>query len=191
MSTPIDRPEERKSASATVVIIGLPGVGKSTVGRRTAKRLGWEFVDLDTEIESRARMPVRDIFATSGEEGFRALETATLEECLRSSSPAILATGGGVVLDSKNRELLGTARAVIWMTATVADLEQRLKPRTASGRGHRPLLDGDLGQKLKVLLDQREDLYAKVATDVVSTAASTFDEVVDRLVAVVEARVTT
>lgn len=184
----LDEPDETRRGSTVAVIVGLPGVGKSTVGRRSAKKLGWGFVDLDSVVEERAGMSIREIFSDRGEDEFRMLETEALSECLGSHDPCVVATGGGVVLAERNRQSLKSARAVVWMTATIADLEARLKPRTAPGRGHRPLLDGDMTAKLRALRDERENLYAEVATDVLCTDGLTFDEVVDGLVSILEAR---
>jgi len=172
----------RSRSSDVVVIIGLPGVGKSTIGRRAAKRLGWDFVDLDSAIEERAGQPVRDIFATSGESVFRDIESDVLRGCLEAESPRVIATGGGVVSSATNRSLMKGAAAVVWMTASIDDLVDRLKPRGTSGRSHRPLLDGDLVANLERLADQREQLYAEVATIELATDGRAFDEVVDELV---------
>ncbi|MFM8857381.1 MAG: shikimate kinase [Actinomycetota bacterium] len=165
-----------------IVIVGLPGVGKSAIGRRAAKRLGWDFVDLDSVVEERAGLSIREIFATSGESAFRDLETDALRESLESESPCVISTGGGVVLSQMNRSRLRNAAAVVWMTASIDDLVDRLKPRSASGRSHRPLLDGDLVANLERLADQRSQLYADVATIELATNGRAFDEVVDELV---------
>jgi shikimate kinase len=169
-------------SSEVVVIVGLPGVGKSTIGRRAAKRLGWDFIDLDSAIEERAGMPIREIFASSGESAFRDLESDALHRSLELQNPCVISTGGGVVLSVTNRSRLKRASAVVWMTASIDDLVDRLKPRGASGRSHRPLLDGDLEANLERLADQRDQLYAEVATIELATNGRAFDEVVDELV---------
>lgn len=169
-----------------VVIIGLPGVGKSTVGRRTAQSLGWDFLDLDSAIEQRAGKSVRDIFDTEGEVAFRRRETEILRHSVESERPCIVAAGGGVVVTEENRDILKHARAVIWLTAPISDLETRLAPRSVRGRGHRPLLDGDLAGNLQRLESERSRLYEEVATDVVSTADATLEDVVRRLSNLIE-----
>jgi shikimate kinase len=168
--------------SSVVVIIGLPGVGKSTIGRRAAKRLGWSFVDLDHAIEERTGRSVREIFATSGESSFRDIESEVLRTCLESETPCLVSAGGGIILREPNRTILENAAAVVWMTASIDELELRLKPRSAPGRSHRPLLDGDLRPRLEKLVEEREHLYAKVATIELSTDGRAFDDVVDDLV---------
>lgn len=165
-----------------VVIVGLPGVGKSTIGRRAAQRLGWEFIDLDAAIEARTGERVRDIFATRGENAFREIETEELRVSLESDHSCVIATGGGVVLDETNRKMLAHADETVWMTASIEDLEKRLTPRSGNPRSHRPLLDGDLGRNLRNLERDRESLYSQVATVVLSTTNRTFDEVVTALV---------
>jgi shikimate kinase len=167
------------------IIVGLPGVGKSTIGRRVARRLGWDFVDLDAAIESSTGRSVRDIFETEGEDGFRDIESQSLRESIERTTPCIVATGGGVVLRDSNRALLRNVSAVLWMTAGLGDLEKRLEPRSGTGRGHRPLLDGDTRAALERLAAERSSLYAEVATDVLDTAGSTFDAVVDRMLEVI------
>lgn len=168
-----------------VVIVGLPGVGKSTIGRRVAKRLEWTFVDLDAAIEERVGASVRDIFTTEGEDGFRNEETIELERRLEGPGPLVLSAGGGVVVRPRNRSLLARARAVIWMTAGMDELETRLRPRSDSTRSHRPLLDGDVSGTLRRLRDERSELYSEVASDTVDTSAKTSDEVVREIVEIV------
>lgn len=188
MATTADRPATQTKAPRVVVIVGLPGVGKSTVGRRTARKIGWDFLDLDSAIESRAGRTVREIFEAEGETGFRDIENSTLVDRLQTSTSCIVATGGGIVLRKANREALSTAGAVIWMKADVDDLAERLGPRTGTGRGHRPLLDGNLNDNLRRLTEERSSLYAEVATDVLETSGKGFDEVVDALVEIIVTR---
>lgn len=186
METSEDATDARSSLQQAVVIVGLPGVGKSTVGRRAARVLGWNFVDLDSHIEKREGKKIREIFADAGEETFRDLESEALREVLSSPSPVVLATGGGIIVRAANRTLLKKARSVIWLTASIADLETRLQPRVGSNRGNRPLLDGDFEENLQKLKDERESLYTEVATDVLSTEGQAFSDVVERLIALIE-----
>lgn len=178
----------RRDSAFIAVIVGLPGVGKSTIGRRVARRLGWDFVDLDAAIESRSGRSIRDIFETDGEGGFRDIESQTLRDIMDRTTPCIVATGGGIVVRESNRSQLRSASAVVWMTAGVDDLEKRLEPRSGTGRGHRPLLDGDRKATLERLAAERSSLYTDVATDVVDTAGSTFDEVVETMLEVIAVR---
>lgn len=176
---------EGRSRRPVVVIVGLPGVGKSTVGRRAARTLGWSFIDLDTFIEQSNGRTIPEIFEASGEDEFRRLETVALIEQLSVSSPTILSAGGGVVTRTENCDALDSAAAVIWMTATQEELESRLRPRMESSRNHRPLLSGDLSSSLGRLIDERNELYERVATHVVSTSGRAMEEIVDEVVSLV------
>ena len=89
----------------TIALIGLPGCGKSTVGRQLARRLGVAFVDSDHVIEQRLGCSIKTFFAREGEERFRDLEQATLDELTAGTTPAVLSTGGGAVLRAPNRRL--------------------------------------------------------------------------------------
>lgn len=138
-----------------VVLVGLPGAGKSTVGPLVAQRLGWRFVDLDAEIARAAGRPIAEIFTTEGEGGFRAREReATVR--IASASPAVVATGGGWMVDARNRDALG---------AGVLSVYLRISPRTAVARMGaeltlRPLLrTPDPVATLTDLLERRESSY--------------------------------
>lgn len=171
--------EVRKFQAA--VIIGLPGVGKSTIGRRAAHKLGWRFVDLDAEIEGRAGMSISEIFSSEGEMGFRDRESQQLSESLKFDGPQVIATGGGVVLREENRKLIGESALVVWMTAELVEIEARLKPRAESGRNVRPLLEGDPAGALRRLHEERSEIYASLATDVLSTSSMTYEDSVEAL----------
>lgn len=147
-----------------LVLVGMMGAGKSTVGRVVAERLGRRLVDSDDLIEERTGRTVREIFATDGEATFRSLETEVLREALRSTEPAVIAAAGGVVLSEENRRLLRESGArVIWLSADPAVLVERVR----NGM-HRPLLDADPAGTLQRMWDQREPLYREVADAIVS-----------------------
>lgn len=160
-----------------VVLVGLMGTGKTTVGKRLARELGRRFVDSDAEIEGLHGRSVRDIFESSGEPAFRKIESELLEQLLASDVAVVLATGGGVVLAERNRRLLKQTRHVVWLRAEVGTLESRL--RATKGLARRPLLDGDLRQRLEVLSYERGDLYREVATSIIDVDGLDSDQVCD------------
>ena len=145
-----------------VALVGMPGCGKSTVGRQLARHLGTDFVDTDTELERRLGMPVRSYFEAHGEEAFRREEEAVLEETTRLAS-GVLATGGGIVLRPANREVLRARTRAFYLRATPEELYRRLRHDT-----RRPLLQvADPQARLRELYRERDPLYRRVAHFVV------------------------
>jgi shikimate kinase len=161
--------------TASIVLVGAPGSGKSTVGTLLAERLGVEFVDVDEVIESRVGKSVAEIFADDGEAVFRAFEESTTAELL--GSPGVLALGGGAVLSPVTRASLSGHR-VVWLQVSVGEAAKRVGLNEA-----RPLLLGNVRGRLIKLLAERTPLYAGVAGERVSTDGVTPDEVVDAIVA--------
>ena len=144
-------------AARQLVLLGLPGAGKSTVGPLVAKGLGRPFVDLDSEIERREGRSIARIFVESGETAFRVMERALSDELLAPGAAAIVcAPGGGWIEDPANRARLGgVADAVYLRVSTPVALS-----RMASGVAARPLLAGaDPAKKLEEILSRREPLY--------------------------------
>jgi shikimate kinase len=165
-----------------VVLVGLMGTGKTTVGRRLAARLGRELVDSDALIEARTGRTVRDIFRDEGEDAFRTLETAALRDALEATQPRVIAAAGGVVLSADNRAALRDADAVVvWLRADPALLLQRVR----SG-AHRPLLDDDPAGTLQRMSVEREPLYREVADAVVEVGNGPVDDAVDAVLAAVD-----
>ncbi|WP_300019503.1 shikimate kinase [Pseudonocardia sp.] len=155
----------------TLVLIGPPGAGKSTVGRVLARRLGIGFTDVDALIVERAGKPIADIFLHDGEDAFRALETAVVAEAL-TTVDGVLALGGGSVLAAATRERLRGHR-VVHLTVGLADGLRRTGMSTA-----RPLLAGvNPRATFKALLDARTPLYREVATVEVDTARRSANQV--------------
>lgn len=158
-----------------LVLVGLMGSGKSTVGRIVAERLGRPLFDSDAMIEQRTGRTVREIFADEGEPAFRTLETAALVDALATDTPAVIAAAGGVVLRDENRRALADARArVVWLRADPATLVDRVKAGM-----HRPSLDVDPEGTLRTMHDTREALYREVATCVVSVDGRSVNDVVE------------
>ena len=147
-----------------LVLVGMMGVGKSTVGRMVAAELDRPLYDSDEMIEERTGRTVREIWSTDGEAAFRALETDTLIEALSEPEQSVIAAAGGVVLSDRNREALRDADAhVVWLLADVDVLVDRVR----NGM-HRPLLDVDPEGTLRRMYDDRAPLYQEVADAIVS-----------------------
>ena len=157
-----------------LVLVGLMGTGKTTVGRCLADRLGWLFLDSDEMIEMRTGRTVREIWHEDGEAAFRRLESDVLRDALTHEN-AVVAAAGGVVLDPSNRELLRDEH-VVWLRADPETLVSR-----ASTGDHRPLLDDDPDAALRRMAADRSALYAEVADVVVDVDHVTADEVCARL----------
>jgi shikimate kinase len=142
--------------SRSLVLVGMMGVGKSSVGRRLAARLGFPFVDADAEIEAAAGMSIADIFARHGEDYFRRGEARVIARLL-DNGPQVLATGGGAFMNAETRALVKAKGVSIWLHADVDVLLRRTNKR----RGERPLLQtDDPGETLRRLLAEREPVYA-------------------------------
>lgn len=145
----------------TLVLVGPPAVGKSTVGAVLARRLGVDFCDVDELIVQRTGRPITEIFATDGESGFRAIELDATRAALAAGG--VVALGGGAVTNSELRADLAT-HEVIWLQASVREAVLRVGPTTI-----RPLLVGDVAGRWSKLASDREPLYAAVATLTIST----------------------
>ena len=144
--------------------MGMMGAGKTTVGRQLAKRLGKSFCDSDREIEARTGVRVAVIFDIEGEAGFRKREAEAIEQ-LTALDDIVLATGGGAVLDPRNREYLKTRGFAIYLHAQPLVLCQRTRSDKA-----RPLLQGgDARDRLEKLYAERDPLYRDVADLVIDT----------------------
>lgn len=158
-----------------LVLVGLMGSGKTTVGRVVAQRLRRELFDSDFMIEAREGRTVRAIFAEDGEDAFRAIETDVLVEALAADDKAVIAAAGGVVLRSENRAALRDSGArVVWLRADPATLVERVK-----GGVHRPLLDDDPRGTLERMYAERSDLYREVADAIVMVDNRSVNEIVE------------
>ncbi len=140
------------------------GAGKSTIGRMLANRLSWSFVDTDALIEERTGADIPWIFDVEGEEGFRARESAVLNDVLDYEN-TVIATGGGIVMKQKNRDALKGQALVVYLSAGIDQLLER-----TSKDKKRPLLQvDDPKSKIEELYRLRDPLYREVATSIVTT----------------------
>lgn len=157
----------------TVVLVGMMGAGKTTVGRRLAPRLGLPFFDADEEIERAAGMTVADLFEHHGEESFRRGEAQVIARLL-AGPPHVLATGGGAILDAGTRALIKERATSVWLRADVDTIYKR-----ATRRPTRPLLRNDDPQgTLARLLESRSAYYSE-ADIVVDSCLGPHDRTVD------------
>jgi shikimate kinase len=161
-----------------VLLVGMMGSGKTTVGRLLAERLAWPLLDSDEMVQRSTGRSIPEIFEESGEAAFRAEEARVLAEAATSDGPAVVSVAGGAVLLADNRKVLRHAGWVVWLRAEVATLAERV----GSGVG-RPLLGDDPPAALRRLEGERRPLYAEVADIVVDVDHLEAAEVVERIVA--------
>jgi shikimate kinase len=149
-----------------ISLVGMPGSGKSTVGRHVARNLGLTFVDTDQRIEQRIGCSIRSYFELHGEAAFRDVEAEVIDDVTRDGGSAVIATGGGAVLRDANRDALHQRTHVFYLRSTPEDLARRLRHDT-----HRPLLQGsaDPLKRLRALYQERDPLYRRCAHFVIET----------------------
>jgi shikimate kinase len=141
----------------SIVLIGMMGVGKSSIGRRLGARLGIPFIDADAEIEKAAGMSIADIFARHGEVAFRNGESRVIARLL-DGGPQVLATGGGAVMNPDTRALIKEKGVSVWLSAELDLLMRRISKR----KSERPMLHtADPAATLRELLAAREPIYAQ------------------------------
>ena len=139
-----------------IVLVGLMGAGKSTVGRRLAKRLALPFIDSDEEIEKAADRSISEIFDAFGEASFRDGERRVIARLI-GGQPKVIATGGGAFMDEQTRALILERCIAVWLDADIPTLAERV-----SRRDHRPLLRGkDAAEVLQRLAEMRRPFYAQ------------------------------
>lgn len=154
-----------------LILIGFMGTGKTTIGKRVAKSLGFEFVDTDALIVEKAGKSIVRIFEDSGEDAFRALETEVLKECGQKKDQ-VISTGGGIVTRPENLELLKSAGYVIWLKASPEIIFERVRRNPS-----RPLLQTKNPQKtIDDLLTKRDELYSGAKHLSINTDELTMEE---------------
>ena len=160
-----------------IVLVGMPGSGKSSAGRQVARRFGLPFVDSDHEIEQQIGMSIREYFETQGEQAFRDLETALLRRVAESSEQIVLSTGGGALLREENRDILRQHGTVLYLRASPDEIYRRLRHDTK-----RPLLQvADPRAKLQELFQARDPLYRETAHFVIDTGRSSVQGLVHHI----------
>jgi shikimate kinase len=166
-------------ARRSIVLVGMMGVGKSSIGRRLAARLAIPFVDADSEIEKAAGMSIADIFARHGEADFRGGEARVIARLLEGG-PQVLATGGGAFMNPNTRDNIKAKGVSIWLRADLDVLLRRISKR----KNERPLLQtDDPEERLRTLLAQREPTYAQADLTVQSRDVSHDNIVADIMTA--------
>lgn len=164
-----------------IVLVGLPGSGKSSVGKAIARRQNCIWVDSDHEIEARLGYSIKELFDSSGEQAFRDLEEVVLDEVSQSLS-IVLSTGGGAVLRQVNRQRLRARGIVIYLRSSPEALYRRLRHDTK-----RPLLQvADPLKRLRTLYTERDPLYRECAHFVIDTHGTSLSMLVNRIMMQVE-----
>jgi shikimate kinase len=159
-----------------IALVGMPGGGKTTVGRQLARRLNVPFVDSDAVIESRIGTSIREFFDAKGEDAFRDEEQQAIAK-LTSEPPAVIATGGGAVLREANRSALKSSCTVVYLRSTPEELFRRMRHDT-----QRPLLQvKDPLAKLRELHAQRHSLYEQTAHYVIETGRPSVAQLVNMI----------
>jgi XRE family transcriptional regulator, aerobic/anaerobic benzoate catabolism transcriptional regulator len=169
---------QRRMSFAGIALIGLRGAGKSTLGKMLAKRIGWNFVELNKEIEAQNGLSVAEIIALYGQEGFRRMEQTALGQLLARKELMVLATGGGIVSEPVTFDLILSSFYTIWLKAEPEEHMARVR-----GQGDlRPMADDRSAMsELRNILLSREPLYAR-ANAVVDTAGLSVDAASARLI---------
>jgi len=168
--------------SQNIFLIGMPGAGKSTVGKLLAKIFARTFLDTDDEIVRRNGVEIATIFEIEGEDGFRQREVGVIDELTRQSG-IVLATGGGAILRAENRQVLAERGVVVYLCANIDVLVQRTT-QDSGKRKKRPLLDNiDVRERLVSLLAIREPLYNQIAHLKVDANMTTRSRFVQKLAA--------
>jgi len=158
-----------------IVLVGMRGSGKSAAGRRSAQRLGVDFVDTDELVARRAGMSVGAIFRRVGETRFRDLESEAIRS-LPAAPPAVFAAGGGAPLREGNRKALSRLGKVVWLRASAGAILARI-----AGSGRPSLTALGLGEEVELVLREREPVYGRIADFTVETDGKTIEEVADEL----------
>jgi shikimate kinase len=163
-----------------VILVGYRATGKSTVGQLLAARLKVPFLDTDLLVEESLGMPVKEIVALQGWDFFRAREKETIQKLPRMGE-CVIATGGGVVLDPENINLLKQMGVIVWLNAPLPDIVERLR-EDARGQATRPqFTEENIVQETTALLTQRIPLYEKAAAAAIDSAGKSALQIADEI----------
>lgn len=174
--TSMQNSTQDRRRSGTIILVGMMGAGKTTVGKQLARQLGKTFIDTDEEIQRRTGVTIPHIFDVEGEAGFRLRESVVIQELLKQDN-IVLATGGGAILNPQNRDILKQNGLVVYLKSSVHDLWQRTRHDH-----NRPLLqDSNPRAKLQKLHDERDPLYTEIADMVIHTGKQSVQILLDRL----------
>lgn len=164
-----------------LTLIGYRGTGKTTIAPLLAARLGWDWIDVDIEIERRTGRTISEIFASEGEPGFRAREAGILAELLLQKT-LVIAAGGGAILNPQTRESIRHSGPAVWLTASLETIAQRILMDSTT-HSRRPSLTGtDSRTEIEFLLAARAPMYAETARVTVDTEGRTPESIVDEIV---------
>jgi shikimate kinase len=163
--------QSARTTGPRLILVGAPGSGKSTVGRKVASQIGARYIDTDDIVVRHAGMSVSDIFVSMGEPAFRELEERAVREALEQAD-AVVCLGGGAVISERSRKAL-TGQRVLWLKVGVADAAARV-----GLGGTRPLLVGNVRGRLATLMREREAWYAEVSNVSVETSGRSIEQVV-------------
>jgi shikimate kinase len=168
--------------SRHVLLIGMMGAGKTTVGQTVAARLGWTYRDSDADVVAATGQSVPELFEAQGEAAFRRAESEVLAVACAAPESSVISVAGGAVLAEANRDLLAASGTVVWLRAR----PETLATRVGDGAG-RPLLDGDPAATLTRLNTERAPLYAALADLTIDVDELSADQVASAIVTAVAA----
>ena len=161
-----------------ISLIGFMGAGKTSVGRVLAGKTGRQFTDTDERITAGAGISINEIFARYGEPYFRDLETEQLKKLRKETEPLVISAGGGLPLREENRKLLRQMGPVVFLEASEEELCRRLR-----GSSSRPMLQGgSLEERIRTLMEQRQEKYEDAATGRICTDGLSVTEVADEII---------
>ncbi len=165
----------------SIILIGMSGSGKTTIGKELEKRTSYKLIDTDDMIKKIEGIEIEDIFKTKGEKYFRDLETATLKK-IKNKKNLIVATGGGIILRTENVKILKNIGKIYLLNSSIDNLIKNLQ----TSKEVRPLLEGEeeLSKKLKNMYQNRKELYEKSCDNKIGVDKKTVEEIADEILSI-------